>query len=248
MHPNREMTMSNELKPNRTDRVVTAAKAVFGIVPVGSVISEVIGELIPNQRMDRLVRFVEMLGQKVEHLDDEVFRKRATHPDGVNLIEDGFFHAARAKSEARLEQIANIVANGLSANEQKRLEADRMLWILEKLNDVEVVLLRGSLPRTAQDYGLDEEYQTKHQIILEPRAPHHGSEWSEIEEAALFDSYRGHLIELNLMKVNFKTPKRGEIPELDEKTGTMKASGRDITLLGRMFLDYLGLIPEWARQ
>lgn len=239
--------MSEELQTNRTDRITSTAKAVFGMVPVaGSVISEVVGEVIPNQRMDRLVRFVQKLGEKVEHLDQAVFHERATHPDGVNLIEDGCFLAARAKSDDRLDQIASIVANGLSAEEQKRLEADKMLWLLEKLNDVEVILLRGSLPRTREEYDLDTEYQKTHAEVLSPKSPHLGSEWSEIEEAALFDSYKGHLMELNLMKVRYKKPKRNQLPEFDEKTGMMKANGRELTLLGRMFLRYTDLFPAWT--
>lgn len=239
--------MSEELQTNRTDGVVATAKAVFGMIPVaGSVISEVVGEVIPNQRMDRLVRFVEKLGEKVEHLDEAVFREHATHPDGVNLIEDGCFLAARAKSDDRLDQIASIVANGLSAEEQKRLEADKMLWLLEKLNDVEVILFRGSLPQTREEYDMDAEFRSVHASVLSPKSPHRGAEQSEVEEAALFDSYRKHLIELNLMKVRFKKPKRNEFPEFDEKTGMMKASGRELTLLGRMFLRFCDLYPAWT--
>ncbi len=241
--------MSDELQTNRTDRVVTSAKAVFGMVPIaGSVLSEVIGEVIPNQRMERLVKFVEKLGERVEHMEADAFGERCRIPDCVNLIEDALFLAARAKSDERLDHIASIVANGISEDEQKRIQADKMLWILEKLNDVEVVLLRGSLPRTREEHDFDFEYRNKHREILAPKTPTRGSDWSEVEEAAMFDSFRQHLVELNLVRVRYQKPKRNELPEFDDKTGMMKAGGRELTLLGRMFLQYLDLIPHWVRE
>ena len=241
--------MSDELQTNRTDRIASSAKAVFGMVPVaGSVLAEIVGEIIPNQRMDRLVKFVEKLGERVEHLEAGTFGDRCKIPDCVNLIEGALFLAARAKSDERLDHIASIVANGISEDEQKRIQADKMLWILEKLSDVEVILLRGMLPRTSQEYELDDAYQNRHDNVLLPKSPTMNSEWSEVEEATLFDSFRQHLVELNLVRVRYKKPNRNELPEFDEKTGMMKAGGRELTLLGRMFLQYVDLIPHWVRE
>jgi hypothetical protein len=201
--------MSDELQTNRTDRIASSAKAIFGMVPVaGSVLAEIVGEIIPNQRMDRLVKFVEKLGERVEHLEEGVFGDRCKIPDCVNLIEDALFLASRAKSDERLDHIASIVANGISEDAQKRIQADKMLWILEKLSDVEVILLRGMLPRTNEEYEADEEYQNKHQEILAPKYAVMGSAWSEIEEAALYDNFRQHLVELNLVRVRYKKPKK----------------------------------------
>ena len=61
---------------------------------------------------------------------------------------------------------------------------------------------------------------------------------------ALKTSYRRHLQDLGLTRTRFKKPRRGELPDFDEKTGMMKASGADITRLGKMLLRYVSLIPS----
>jgi hypothetical protein len=121
-----------------------------------------------------------------------------------------------------------------------------MLWLLEKLTDMEVILLRSNLVQTRGDIDADREFREKHAAILAPRDVHLGSSWDEIEEDAIHTSHKQHLVELGLLRPSFKKPKRGEIPEFDAATGMIKASGHTITLLGKIFLRYLNLIPEWA--
>jgi ABC-type transport system substrate-binding protein len=58
-----EQSRSNQLSPQATDYVTAAAKAVFGMVPfVGSLLAELAGTIIPNQRIDRIVKFAEARG------------------------------------------------------------------------------------------------------------------------------------------------------------------------------------------
>lgn len=235
------------LNVNTSDYVTSLAKGVFGAIPfAGPIAAEIIGHVIPNQRADRLVRFVELLEERVKHLEQDTFRERCLQPDAVDLIEDALFQAARAKSEDRLEHLANVVANGLADEDLKQAEASKMLWLLDELNDVEVILLRARLVQTREDVQRDAEFREKHAAIIAPRGTHMGSSWDEIEEEAIHTSYKQHLVELGLLRPNFKRPKKNEFPEFDPKTGMMKANGHDITLLGKMLLRYLNLIPDWA--
>ena len=237
------------LNVNTSDYVTSLAKGAFGAIPfAGPIAAEIIGHVIPNQRADRIVRFVQLLEERVKHLEQDSFRERCSEANSVDLIEDALFQAARAKSEDRLEQLANIVANGLCNDDLKQAEASKMIWLLEKLNDTEVILLRARLVQMNEDVQRDAEFRERHASIIAPRATHMGSSWEEIEEEALHKSYTQHLVELGLLRPNFKRPRKNEFPEFDLKTGMIKASGHDVTLLGKMFLRYLSLIPEWAER
>ena len=184
----------------------------------------------------------------MQGLEQDAVQARMYEPIGVDLLEDAFTQAARATTQDRLEHIASVVANGIAAEELNQAESKRMLWLLGQLNDAEIVLLRSRLAMTREDYQRDAEFQKQHADLLAPDATHTGSSQEEFEEAALKASYRQHLHDLELIRQRFKKPKRGEFPEFDEKTGMMKASGSDVTRLGKMFLNYLDLIPEWYQR
>lgn len=236
------------LSANATDRITSLAKGVFGAAPVvGPLAAEIIGNIIPNQRADRIVRFVQKLDDRLKHLEHEVLRQRTTDPQFVDIIEDAFFQAAKAVSDERLDHVANVVANGISAEELNHAETKRMLWLLEQLNDAEIVILRSKLAMTNDDLAADADFREKHKELLALNTTHSGSSEDEFEEAAVKRSYRQHLLELGLVRHRFKRPRRGELPEFDDKTGMMKASGTDVTRVGRMLLRYLNLIPDWCQ-
>lgn len=236
------------LSTNRIDAVTSLAKSVLGAAPfVGPTLAEIVGHVIPNQRIDRIAEFVRLLDQRLQHLEKDAVQYRMQEPMGVDLLEDAFTHAARATTQERLQYIANLVANGMSAKEKNHAESKRMLWLLGQINDAEVVLLRSRLAMTREDYERDADFQQRHSELLAPDATHMGSSEDEFREAALKASYRQHLHDLGLIRQRFKKPKRGELPEFDEKTGMMKASGSDVTRIGKMFLRYLDLIPDWYR-
>lgn len=237
-----------ELSTNRFDAAASLAKGVLGAAQfVGPMLAEIVGHVIPNQRIDRIAEFVRLLDQRLQDLEKDVVQNRMQEPTGVDLMEDAFSQAARATTQERIEHIANVVANGISAEEQNHAELKRMLWLLGQLNDAEVILLRSRLAMTSEDYERDADFQQRHSELLAPDANHMGSSDDEFNEAALKASYRQHLRDLGLIRQRFNKPKRGELPEFDEKTGMMKASGCDVTRLGKMFLRYLDLIPDWYR-
>jgi anion-transporting ArsA/GET3 family ATPase len=231
-----------------TDIIVSLTKGAVGAVPfVGSLIAEVVGNVIPNQRVDRIVEFVRLLEERLNEVAQQLLKSRFSDPVVVDLLEDAFTQAARATTKDRLEHIANVVANGISPDELKQAETKRMLWLLGQLTDEEIVILRGRLPLSRDDYQRDAEYQSRHSHILKPDVTHMGSGKNEFEEQALRSSYRQHLYDLGLVRHRFRTARRDELPEFDSKTGMMKSEGSEVTRLGRIFLRYLNLMPAWYR-
>jgi len=245
--------MSSQSTPqlgNTTADIVTSlVKGSTGLVPIiGGFIAEIVGNVIPNQRVDRIVQFVRLLEEKLGKLEEEALKSKFAQPPVVDLLEDAFTQAARATSRERLEHIADVVAKGISADELNEAESKRMLWLLGQLNDSEIVLLRAGLPMTGEEIMGDTSFRQKHERLLAPEMTHSGSSEDEFEEAALKASYRQHLHDLGLIRRQFQRPRRGEIPEFDENTGMMKTNGSDVTRLGKMLLRYLNLIPEWYRR
>jgi len=226
-----------KLKPAKTDIAVILSKGVLGVIPiVGPLAAEVVGTLIPNQRLDRIERFLEKLEQHVNELDQEKVREQFRKPEFIDLLEDSFYQAARALKEERLEYIATLVAKGLSQDDAKYIRFKKMLSILSSLNDTEVLFL---VMYARFEVG-DHSFMEQHKEVLHPKVATMRSSEEEREAAFVQESYKAHLVELGLLRPRFKRPHKGEFPEFDDKTGMMKASGHDLTPLGRMLLKYIG--------
>jgi len=226
-----------KLQPNKTDLMVAISKGVLGTIPVvGPLVAEVVGTLIPNQRLDRIQRFLEKLEERVKELDWERVEKEFRKPEFIDLLEDGFYQAARALSEERLEYIANLIARGISKEDAEYIRFKKMLSVLSSLNDIEVLFLimYGRL-----EIG-DRTFLDQHEDVLSPSVATFGSSEEEQEAAFIQESYKARLVELGLLRPRFTRTRKGELPEFDDKTGMLKASGYELTPLGRMLLKYIG--------
>jgi hypothetical protein len=235
---------SKELSTNEIDIGVSAAKALVGGVPfVGGIISELIGNIIPNQRVDRIAKFVESLAEKTKDMDQDRIRLQFSNPGFVDLTEDAFFQAARGLTDDRIQYIASLIKNSLTKEEIEYVEGKKFLWLLGELNDIEVIILRSYL----QHYQLDQAFWEKHADVLQPEGATLNSSEEEVAKSTIRASYREQLVRLNLLRRTFKKARRGEAPEFDQKTGMIKASGYDITYLGRLLLQYIDLAETpWA--
>ena len=76
----------------------------------------------------------------------------------------------------------------------------------------------------------------RHKDILMPMVITTSSTQEDVDKSSIQKSYKTHLVNLGLLKIKFKKPKKGEFPEFDEKTGMMKTSGYELTELGRLLL------------
>ena len=96
-----------------------------------------------------------------------------------------------------------------------------------------------------QSYGIHpsekNEYFEKHKSVLTPPIETLGSSPDVIDNRAIYDAQKSHIERLGLLRRRFKKPRRGEMPEFDDKTGMVKAQGYEITSLGRLLLRNIGL-------
>lgn len=224
----------NNLDIKRNDLIANALKGVCGTLPVvGPSIAEIIGNVIPNQRIDRIAYLLKALEAKIDPKEREKVQAKMLEEKSIDLMEDGFLQAARALSEERIEHIASLLKNGLTDEDLEQNAYKRLLFILSEINDLEVLLLKFHTEMTT--IGRVEKFRSKHPGVLSEPLYLRGSQ-KEVEKHAICEAYIINLSRLGLIKSIFDRPWKDELPELDEQTGMMKSSGYYITDLGRLLL------------
>lgn len=223
----------NDLDVKRNDLIASGLKSTFGAVPyLGPIISEMVDNLIPNQRIDRIASLLKKLEAKIDPKEKAKVEAKILKEKSVDLMEDGFLQAARALSEERIEYIASLLKNGLTDEDLEEIAYKRLLSLLDELDDLEVLILKSYFGNIKQQ----QEFQVKHQKVLRAPIVTHGSSQEKVDKQAIYEAHKMNLTRLGLLKPYFKIPQRGEQPEFSQETGMMKAQGYRITNLGRLLL------------
>jgi len=234
----------NRLQNTASDYVASGLKAALGAVPfAGSLLSEIAGTVIPNQRIDRITDFAQRLETRIAHLEQDAVRSEIDDEEFTDLVEESLRQAARATTEERREYLASLVAQSLSKEAVQHSESRHLIRLLGELSDVEVIWLRFYADPTM---GGDQEFRELHQDILEPVAAHMGSSQEELDKSALQKSYKAHLERLGLIAGKVKTD-RNKNPEFDSMSGEFKRQGYQTTRLGRLLLRSIDLTSELRR-
>ena len=234
---------TDDLDLKKRDVGAAFTRSVVGAVPfAGQLLTEIIDNLIPNQRLDRLTKFVVELDKRLSGINSELIREFLQDEECISLFEEGFLQASRAVSDKRREKIAEVVCNGLGEDAIQYGESKYVLKILEELNELEVIWLRFFLH---PELGGDKQFRDKHAKVLVPVPAYIGSDEATLEKAALQRSYKEHLERLGLLQAHIKMDRDTGLPEFDQVTGTPKTTHRNVTPLGRLILKQIGLIkPE----
>lgn len=236
---------TDALEVRSADYVASAAKAALGAVPfVGSLLAEIAGAVIPNQRIDRIGKFAEALEERLRSVEQNVVKSQLTNENFTELMEEALRQAARSVSQERREYIASLVARSLTAEQVEYQEAKHLLRILGELNDVEILWLRLHLVSTL---GGDEEFRKKHEDVFRPVQAVIGAGRSILDKAALQESYKEHLAQLGLLERQYQIDSRTKQPEYDSFTGALKLRGYRLTPLGRLLLRYICLATDEGR-
>ncbi|MDY6864427.1 MAG: hypothetical protein SVY15_00440 [Halobacteriota archaeon] len=228
------------LNNNKTDILTSVAKSAVGAVPfAGALLSELVGNVIPDQRFDRLTKYIEELDKKISDISEEKINNLKDNDEFIDLIEEGFVQASRAITDERRRYISSIVTNGITNDSIKLQESKFLLKLLQELNDIEIIWLRFYLFPT---FGGDEEFRNKHENILDRIQPYLGADKEIIQKAALQYSYIQHLERLGLIKNNIRFDKDLGQPLFNQFTGQPEISYSEITQLGKLLLEQISLI------
>lgn len=236
------MANKNELENNKTDLIASLAKSAVGGLPLaGPLLAELVGTVIPNQRIDRLTKYVIELEEKVSKIPIEKLDSMKNNEEFIDLVEEGFFQASRAITDERRKYIASIVSNGVTDESIELQEFKYLLKILEQINDIEVIWLKFYYDSSM---GGDEDFRNMHENVLSPIYVKADSDQElSLNRSAIQESYKEHLDRLKLIKRNFKFDKSKGIPEFD-KSGEPKIKNSKITKLGKLLLKEMGILDE----
>lgn len=228
------------LATNKEDMMSLFVKSIFSIVPFGSPIGEAITAVIPHQKLERVVDFVQVLNYKIKNAERKIEEQELKTEEFTDLLEDALGQASRALSKERLEYIATLLANSLTVEELKHIETKKLLAILNEVNDTEIIWLQYY----ALYDGEKNKFYDEHEKILEIFPTNLPSSPKEYDKQSIQRSYKHNLIRLGLLKEKFKQAKKGEFPEIDYNTGKPKVSHYETSSLGNALLRIIQLKPS----
>jgi hypothetical protein len=188
-----------ELGPGGGDRTAAVARVMIsgiaaGIPLIGPLIGqtlfEVVSELIPNQRIDRLENYMRMLGEEIALLKIPNVDEAIKRPENIDLFEDGVYQAVRALTDKRKRLIAKAVAKGIASEEQSKMREKRILKILDDLDDQEVLILEA--------YGSD--FVSARLQEIRPPLASDADPVEKKERSWFFDWAVERLLRLNLLR------------------------------------------------
>ena len=240
----KEKIMQNKssLDSNRTDFNAQIAKTVVGLVPfAGGVLAELVDSIIPRQRMDRVAKFCKELDDRILKIENKDIHELFKNEAFVDLIEESFVQASRATTDERRGYIVSIVVNGITDETVNYQDSKYLLRLLSELNDLEVIWLRFYLEPL---HDRDTEFRQLHKNVLTPVSSYKGADKETINKASIQKSYKEHLERLQLIKGNIRFDKKANLPEYDRTTGLPKATFHQLTTLGEMLLEHIGLLNE----
>jgi len=234
------------LKTQKSDIVALLTRGVLGEIPyAGSLLSELIGARIPDQRIERIVKFAEKLETRLSDVEKSLLDSQLSNDEFIGTLEEVISQATRSTSDARREYLASVISNGLTDKEIDHSETKRILTLLGELNDAEIIMLRFYLVETIQG---DEEFREKHKKIVGYIPVTLASPQSEKDKEAIKENYREHLISLGLLKNEYRIVHETGLQEIDTFTNAPKIIGRRLTSMGMLFLRQIGLSGQYTSK
>ena len=225
------------IESNVVDYVTATAKSILGTIPfAGSLLAEVAGSIIPNQRIDRIADFTAKLEHRIKSLEETFLAKALTDEEFTDLVEESLRQASRSTTQERRGYLAALVSNSLSSEEITYAETKHLMRILGELTDVEVVWLRS--------YIENNEFRELHSNVLDPMIPSSDSPpQGALDARVLRESYRDHLLRLGLVIGEIRKNKDGS-PEFDDFSRSFKAHVHRISQLGRLLLKQIDVVGQ----
>ena len=224
------------------DYVAAAMKGALGVVPVvGSALAEFAGMVIPNQRLDRLVKFAAALEGRLSSLEQEALRASLRDPVFGDMVEESMRQAASSLTDERRAYLASVVANSLDEDGVSASDSRHILRLLSQISDVEAIVLRSHLIDT---FGGDEAFRKRHAAVLEPVAAFLNSDSKTHDKEAMWRSHREHLTQLGLLRQRLKIDNKTKQPAFDASRGEFLTSGHDLTRMGRLVLRMIGVTQD----
>ena len=140
----------NSLDSNRTDKNVNLLKvAILSILPgaAGSLLSEIVVSLIPNQQIDRVVDFIKELNSVVEEHSkrikniEELLSMVNSSKKNLLLFEQVIRYSAQTESSIKHHSYAYFIFSLIEEKEYDVVEKEYILKTISELNEIEILLI-----------------------------------------------------------------------------------------------------------
>lgn len=149
------------LRTTASDRAAQGIRSLVDFVNTvapgwGSLFGELVGEVIPGQRQERMAEFLAQVARRsrltaegLSELANRLARVEDT-AQRLALLEDGARAAVASPEKAKLQHLAQLVSGGLIAEEIQAAQNRSLLRILNNLGVAEVEALRLIAVRCAE--------------------------------------------------------------------------------------------------
>lgn len=198
----------DKLSLNRTDQLVSVAKATAAAVPYfGGVISELLTETIPGLRLDRAIAFIRELDRELKTVETRVeyLEKKIWSEQDIDLLEEGILQASRAVSPERKVRLARLVARSLNSEELEYEQAKTLLNIYKELTDPEIIWLLYYSLNPILGPGPHRQWKEQHPEVLTPISREVGASQDQRERLAMQELWKENLKRFGLICYRGKT-------------------------------------------
>lgn len=198
---NKEINISDLTYTNK-DRVVDILKGAGGAIPYGgALISEILGMVIPNQRLDRVVTFIEKLSNDFNDLSitiDEL-KVKLYEPEYSSLFYKACSASANSVDEDKIKYIKNLFKFGISIEKENAFQLEELIKIIDELNRVEILYLTQYF---YMRYDFQKYKELEKQDRLEPIKPNLYLSMSqeEYDSEVVKEVYSNKLLRLGLFE------------------------------------------------
>lgn len=185
-----------ELETNRRDRLVSIAKVAASAVPlVGGIVSELMTEIIPELRFDRVVAYIRELDEELRRIDVNLqnLERNLRTEQGVDVFEEGLFQASMSVSPDRKRRLARLVARSLGGEEVEYEQARSLLNLYRNLTDPEIIWLLFYSMNPTIGRGPHSDWVEQHPEVLKFISKELGAPQEQHERAAIQDLWKDNL-------------------------------------------------------
>jgi hypothetical protein len=220
--------MAQNLENNRTDIIVTDLKMVASLVPgVGSFLSELIGQIIPGQRQDRIANFLRELDVRMRDIEMDQLQVNTYF---VDILEDAALQSIKALSEERNKYLANFTVSSIGISDDQFEVKKKLIFILSELTDLDVEILNGFY--TNSETKIRKRFQYEH-LAVGPYRNLSDAEKKEYDSKSI--AWDMHISTLERLALIYPDYEQKEL-RLNSKVGMPKIKCYRISVLGSLLL------------
>lgn len=194
-----------QLETQHRDRLTPLAKGIVGACPViGPMLAEIVGVAVPNQRVERIVAFLQTIDERLARAEADLdrFHLHLQTPEGIDLLEESMMQATRAITSERQQRLGRLLTNALTQEELRYQETKKLLGLLRELTDPELLwLVYYSEPVTFSSEFHD-RLKKQHHDVFAPASNLINAPDDELDRGAIQASYKNTLQRYGLLEQN----------------------------------------------